>query len=82
MRQSNCSAPIPQPHGQPRGQMRNVCDKKTGHCKDGVLQNEGVLGIIQRGARKKYSDKKTGATIKKVMSPGARGWSQNNLTGA
>ena len=77
MRLSNCSAPIP-PHGQPRGQMKNLCDKKGGVLqnkvkKGGALQNEGIIVINQGGTRKKCSDKKTGATQIKVMSPGCPG---------
>ena len=41
--------------------------------KGGALQNEEIIVINQGGARKKYSDKKTGETPQKVMSPGVPG---------
>ena len=60
MRRSNCFDPIhppPQLPGQPRGQMKNVCDKKgQGTAKwskkeGGALQNEGIKVINQCEAR-------------------------------
>ena len=40
--------------------------------KGAALQNEGMIVIIEDGARNKYSDKKTGAT-KKKWCPGSAG---------
>ena len=51
--------------------------------KGAALQNEGMIVIIEDGARNKYSDKKTGAT-KKKWCPGSAGGGlgRSNLTGA
>ena len=41
--------------------------------KGGALQNKGIIVINWGGTKKKCKDKKTGATKKKVMSPGVPG---------
>ena len=47
MRRPNCSAPIP-PSGQPRGQRKNVCDKKG----RGTRKKGEISDYIGRGKEK------------------------------
>ena len=66
MRRSNCSVLIPP--RQPWGQTKNVRYKKGRGTRKKV-----IFVIIWGGAKKKWRDKKTGATQKKVISPGVPG---------
>ena len=86
MRRSNCSVSIPPPSGQPRGQRKNVCDKKGGTGKwsekrAGHWKMERLKWLISAGqgtlrtetlAGRNFRDFREFGSISRKLMPGKK----------